>query len=263
MLDPFDLVRKLKKTAAIYDVATPGGPARHTDLTDAVVTLDPENVPELPSTSRNNVRFFGCERVVSSEDVDLIIDFYKDAGASRFFFWLSPNSQLAEIKAWLLDRGLKQWTQTGYPTLLRRADRLDEHSTGLVVRCVDSDEASRYATDISLIYSDLRFDPIFVESCGAPGLHHFLAFDGDRAVSAGMLGIADDVGSLGWMATAEDARGKGGQSALIVERVNRAAELGCRWVVGSTLYALKSSLANMQRKGFEIVYDQEVYGFGI
>ena len=65
------------------------------------------------------------------------------------------------------------------------------------------------------------------------------------------------------MAMAEDARGKGGQSALIVARVNLAVELGCEWVTGPTLYALESSLNNVQRKGFEIVYDREVHGFGI
>jgi len=228
-----------------------------------VVTLDPLNVPEFPSTSRNNVEFFGCEREVSAEDVDRIVDFFRNASVSCFFFWLSPNPQMEDIQRWLVDTGIKRWAGTGYPTLLRAADHLPEHSTELKVRRVSPDEALQYVPDINRIYSDPKFKSAFAESCGAPGLHHFLAFDGDRAVSAGILGVADDLGSLGWMATAEDARGRGGQSALIVARVNHAVDLGCRWVSGATLYALNSSLSNMQRRGFQIVYDKEVFGYGI
>tara|TARA_Y100000588_G_scaffold390265_1_gene495215 strand:+ start:2686 stop:2838 length:153 start_codon:yes stop_codon:yes gene_type:complete len=34
---------------------------------------------------------------------------------------------------------------------------------------------------------------------------------------------------------------------------------GCKWVCSETLYLLKPSLRNLQRNGFEIVYDKEVY----
>ena len=263
MLDPQELTVKLKRAMIVADDAVPNAPARVMDLVDGVVTLDPENVPEFPSTSRNNVHYFGCEQLVSSVDVDRIVEFYNGEGVSRFFIWLSPNGQLEEIRLWLVERGFQRWQGTGYPTLLRSAERLPEHQTDLVIRQVDAEEAAQYTSQIGNIYADPRFKPIFVETCGAPGHHHFLAFAGDQPVSAGLLTIADDLGVLGWMATAEHARGQGGQSALIVDRVNLAEELGCQWVSGSTLYALESSLENMQRKGFEIVFDREVYGFGI
>jgi hypothetical protein len=173
MLHPFELARRLKRTASVYDAAIPGRPPMYTHLTDAVVTVDPTDLADVPSASRNNVTFFGCERVVSVKDLHRVQDFYKDAGVSRYFFCLSPNPQLEEIKGWLVDRGFKRWEVVTYPTLLRSAERLTDHPTDLEIRCVDADEAVRSARDIEKIYSDPRFKSVFAETCGANGLHHF------------------------------------------------------------------------------------------
>ena len=64
------------------------------------------------------------------------------------------------------------------------------------------------------------------------------------------------------MSTLEAHRLRGAQNALIVRRVNDALALGCDLIVSETLYKLKNSLRNFQRKGFEIVYDKEVYTGG-
>ena len=262
MLHPFELSRRFKHQMLRDGPHEPDCPRTILDLVDGIVTIDPDNRPESPSTSRNNVHFFGCEETVSGEDVDRTIALYSDAGIERFFFWLSPNDQSEQIETLLVERGASKWRGTGYPTLLRKAERLADHPTDLVVSQVSAGEVTSFREDISRIYADPRFRPMFVETCGAPDQHHFLGFDGDRPVSAGILRVYDDLGTLGWMATAEAARGRGGQSALIVARVNLAVKLGCEWVSGSTLYVLESSLRNMQRKGFQIVYDRLVYGFG-
>ena len=182
-MTPIELARALKRNMILADSAIPDGPDTYEDVT------------EFPSTSRKNVHFFGCERELSEEDVDRLSAFYRSEGVERFFFWLSPCAQLEEIKGWLTDRGMTAWEGTGYPTLLRRAERLPPHSTELSVRQVDAGEAQKYASEIAKIYSDPRFRPVFVETCGAPGQHHFLGLDGDRAVSAGILHVTDTLGA--------------------------------------------------------------------
>lgn len=60
-------------------------------------------------------------------------------------------------------------------------------------------------------------------------------------------------------ATRESDRRRGAQQALIARRVERAEQLGCSMLVSETLYMLEPSLRNLQRAGFEEVYQKEVY----
>jgi hypothetical protein len=60
-----------------------------------------------------------------------------------------------------------------------------------------------------------------------------------------------------WMVTFDplDVRA----SITIWTRIEKAQELGCTLIVSQTLTMLKDSYANLQRVGFEEVYEQEVY----
>ena len=92
-----------------------------------------------------------------------------------------------------------------------------------------------------------------------PGFEHFLAYENDIPVSAAVLATHGDFAYFGWAATAEEHRGKGGQNVLIRARLNRAAELGCRIACSETLIMLKTSLGNLERNGFKIIYKKQVF----
>ena len=261
MIEPIVMALRLRGIHALLTAADPYRPEVTEKLVDAVVSFDPDSDSEYPSTNRNGVFFLGCNSVVSLSDIDAIISFYRERVIPRYFVWLSPCAQLEELRGWLLDRGFSRFEGTGYPTLGRSAETMSEHETDLEVRRVDREDVQIHRRDIEIIFDDPRFRPYFVESCGAPGLEHFLAFADGKAVSGGILAVDGDAGSLGYMATAEEFRGRGGQSQMIVARVNRAVELGCRWVFSETLTFLKQSLSNLKRAGFEVVYDKEVFEF--
>lgn len=97
-------------------------------------------------------------------------------------------------------------------------------------------------------------------SAGKPGFHHFMAFDGAKPVAVAALAVNEGLGYLGWMSTAEDARRRGAQQALIAARVAKAQALGCDVIVSETLTMLTTSLANLERVGFREVYETEVWG---
>jgi GNAT superfamily N-acetyltransferase len=59
--------------------------------------------------------------------------------------------------------------------------------------------------------------------------------------------------------TAETHRKRGAQQALIAKRVERAEQIGCSILVSETLTMLEHSLRNLQRAGFQEIYDKEVY----
>jgi GNAT superfamily N-acetyltransferase len=69
----------------------------------------------------------------------------------------------------------------------------------------------------------------------------------------------EDIGYLMAAATAEGDRKRGAQQALIAKRIERAEQAGCSIQVSETLYMLEHSYRNLQRAGFEEIYEKEVY----
>jgi GNAT superfamily N-acetyltransferase len=78
------------------------------------------------------------------------------------------------------------------------------------------------------------FPSILRATFGLGGWRHWLAFDGDRPVSGGLLRIAGDTALSAWGATAPSHRGRGLHEALIATRFRAAREAGCRLVTGNS-----------------------------
>jgi hypothetical protein len=100
----------------------------------------------------------------------------------------------------------------------------------------------------------------YLRTLGAPGVHHFMAFEGERPVASAALCAFEELGYLGMALTVEPFRRRGAQSALIAQRIKKTVEVGCKIVVSETLSIAKHSLGNLQKAGFEVAYENEVYG---
>jgi GNAT superfamily N-acetyltransferase len=89
---------------------------------------------------------------------------------------------------------------------------------------------------------------------GERGWSCWLALEGDEAVSAGGLFVAEGAGYLGFAGTLEEHRGKGAQGALLAARAERAAELGCDLLLTETGEQVperpSNSYRNLLRAGF-------------
>ena len=101
--------------------------------------------------------------------------------------------------------------------------------------------------------------PDYLRTAGSEGFFHYMAFDGKRPVAIAALCMFEDIGYLTAAATAESHRRRGAQQALIAKRIERAEALGCAIEVSETLYMLEHSWRNLQRAGFQEVYEKEVY----
>ncbi len=237
----------------------PPGSKIHKIVRNAIVTVDPPSASSpYPSSNGNGVYYFGCGTTVTRADFRKILDVFRQSGVERFFFWLSPNPQEEEIIEWLRGNRLKPFGGTRYPTLIRPVEKVAPFQTHLDVCRVSGHEVENQGDAILRI-----FDPwpctFFFESVDQPGFDHFLAYDVGTPVSAAILAHHGDFAYLGWAGTAEAYRKKGGQNALIRTRLNRAAELGCRVACSETLAMLKTSLGNLERNGFEVVYNKKVF----
>ena len=235
------------------------GEQRCEEIAGAIVTIDPSSGSSpYPSANRNAAHFFGCGSTVSQTDLVKVLDTFKGAQVERFFFWGSPNLQQEEIITWLLDNGFKRFQGTQYPTLIRPVEEVTPHETYLRVERVSRREVESCTDAIAHIYEPWGSE-FFFDSVDQPGFEHFLAYENGTPVSAAVLATHGDFTYLGWAATAEEHRGKGGQNALIRARLNRAAELGRRIACSETLTMLKTSLENLERNGFKTIYKKQVF----
>ena len=174
---------------------------------------------------------------------------------TRFFVWLSPGPDMDKVRDWLAQAGFQprmRWTR--YPTLIRESLAPPPFRSDLIVR-----EAS--ASDLAAAHAavgDVMWDE-YERSFGKDGFTHFMAFDGPRPVAIAALAVFDGLGYLTLATTADSDRKRGAQSALIAARIAKARALGCTAVATETLTMLDHSLRNLERAGFRVAYEKEVY----
>lgn len=99
------------------------------------------------------------------------------------------------------------------------------------------------------------------EFCAAvhrvPGAQDLVAFIDERPVGTGSLTPIRTVAWLGGAATLPEARGRGAQHALLVERLHRAKRMGCT-LAAVTAVPDGVSARNLLRVGFQLLYTQAV-----
>lgn len=258
-MTPYEIANHLKAIKQKELDCSRSGEQRWKEVGNAIVTIDlSSGSSPYPSANGNAAHYFGCGKTVSQADLKKVLDTLKGAQVERFFFWVSPNPQQAEMVTWLLDNSLKPFQGTQYPTLVRSVEEVTPHETHLSVERVSRREVEDCADAIAHIYEPWGCQ-FFFDSVDQPGFDHFLAYENGTPVSAAILVTHEDFAYLGWAGTAEEHRGKGGQNVLIKARLNRAAELGCQTACSETLTMLETSLGNLERNGFETIYKKQVF----
>jgi N-acetylglutamate synthase-like GNAT family acetyltransferase len=258
-MDTIDLSLKMKRLTAWLDTQNQpdglvGRRFHGVPFADAYVTIDPEHQTPYASANLNRVHLCGTEPGMSADGIRRLIDVFADHHVRRFFVWLSPGPDMDMARGWLDQAGFSRVRRTGYPTMCREGHAPAHVETDLDIRQVGPDDiaASRDTLGETLW-------PAYVTSAGRDGFVHYMAFDGRRPVAIAALCMFEDIGYLMAAATAEADRRRGAQQALIATRVAQAERQGCAMLVSETLHMLEHSYRNLQRAGFEEVYDKEVY----
>jgi len=258
-MDEIDLSLKMRRLAAWLDRrCQPDSLIRKQfhgqPFGDCYVTIDPDRQGPFASANLNRVYLCGTEAGMDFDSVARFIDLFANQGVKRFFVWLSPGPNMDVVRRWLEGSGLSRIRRTGYPTLCRSQPSPLQFRTDLEIREVSIDEIEE-ARDVL----GETLWPEYARSAGSDGFFHYMAFDGGRPVAIAALCVFEDLGYLTAAATAESHRKRGAQQALIAKRVERAEQIGCSLQVSETLYMLEHSYRNLQRAGFQEVYEKEVY----
>jgi GNAT superfamily N-acetyltransferase len=210
----------------------------------------------------NRVLGLGLEKPVTQAQLDGIVVRYKGAGVPRFFVPLSPAAEPAEVREWLLARGLRRYNR--WAKLERGVDAIPEVSTDATIEEVGPESASAFARVLRGGF-DLPegFEPWVEAMIGRPGWRHYMAWLGGEPVGTGSLYVKGEWASLGFAATLPSARGRGVQSALIVRRMKDAASMGCRCLSVETAEDNPEkpapSFHNVTRLGFKVGYHRDNY----
>ncbi len=139
-------------------------------------------------------------------------------------------------------------------------DRIDvEDGRTVITRIVSSDEIDLWAATAAAGWADEGEElSEFIRNFGrisanARGAFPYIAEIDGKAAGTGSLLIYDDVALLAGASTLPEFRRRGAQSALLTDRLNFAADLGCRYAMIVAAPGSQSQ-KNAQRNGFQIAY---------
>lgn len=200
----------------------------------------------------------GVKQPATPADVDAAIAFFDEHDRSFVAITVSPAAQPPELADWLTERGLP--VSRKWPKLWRSLAELPAvPPTTLRIESIGRDRAEDFATIVNAAFEfgdDIRAAlPVVV---GRAGWTHYLGFDGDEPVAAGAMYVMGDIAWLGFGATLEAARGRGGQSAIFHRRLSDAQAAGCRLAFTETGPDSEEepnhSYRNMIRLGFQVGY---------
>lgn len=210
----------------------------------------------------NRVLGLGLKEPATEAIMDDIIAHYQGAGVKNFGFQLSPEAQPAELPAWLQARGLAP--RDNWAKVSREPAPPPQIQTALRVEAIGPEHARAFAEVAATAFEmPPFFHPWLETGVGRPGWRHYIGWDGDGAAAIGALFVKDKIGWLGMGATLPSHRGRGGQGAIIAQRIRDAITLGCEWIVTETGEETPEtpnpSFHNMVRTGFRLAYARPNY----
>lgn len=212
----------------------------------------------------NRVIGLGLREPATEAMVDSIVVRYRQAGICNFAVHVSPAAQPSALPGWLATHNLLR--RDNWAKVYRRAESQALIPTDLRIQRIGREQAAAFAEVACAAFGmpdQLR--PWLAQTVGQANWCHYLAFDGDRPVATGALFVRGDAGWLGLGSTLASHRRRGAQGAIMSQRNQDTAELGCCWLVTETGEDLPEhpnpSFHNMLRTGFELAYQRPNFIF--
>ena len=155
---------------------------------------------------------------------------------------------------WAAASGLERYR--AWVSFRHGGTRPEPRPTTLTVRRIGPEDGADFGRIVAPCFD---LGPLGAEllaaTVGRPGWHHYMSFDGDRPAGTGVLFVKDGVGICDWGSTHRDFRGRGGQGAVLRQRVCDALDMGCSDLFTETGEAVpgdpQHSYNNILRAGFE------------
>jgi hypothetical protein len=210
--------------------------------------------PLLPVLMMNRVIGLGVSEAATESHLDEIAERF---GGREHMISLAPGAEPPDLADRLRARGYLP----GYAWVKFRRSAIEPPAvaTDLRIELVGPGQAEAFARVVVEGYGmpPSGVDPLLAV-VGKPGWACYVAFAGAEPASAGLVHAGPGGAWLGGAVTLPGFRRRGGQGAILVERIRYAAAQGCRRVVTETGEIAPgrpdSSYRNILRFGFEAAY---------
>jgi hypothetical protein len=188
-----------------------------------------------------------------------------ETGVNRGFSQFPPHPSADEAERQARASGLvpgrRNWIK-----LWRGDEAIEPPAADLRIEPVEPAQAELWAAiTVRAFAMPEAVIPWFACLPRSAGWRTYLSFDGDAPVGGGAIYLcADRTAWLGMGGTLAEARGRGGQSAVLARRIGDALATGVRWMISETGAPVRgeaqTSFKNMQRLGFRAVYERANWG---
>ncbi len=215
-----------------------------------------------PGIVLNRASGLGVSSAVTPQQIEAVVDFYRQAGIRRFFLQDHPRATPAERNTWLAQAGLEK--QRPWMKFRHSLDTLPPPSPHLAVEPVDAQRA-RECANIIVHGFDLQTNTaeLLVRMMQRPNWQPVMVCIDGKVAGVACLYIRHGTGWCDWAATHPDYRARGVQSALLAERLRGAKIAGCHAVFATTGAAVpgdsQHSYNNLLRAGFREDYLADNY----
>jgi hypothetical protein len=190
-------------------------------------------IPELDWSFFNRIIGLGIEAAATESILDSAIACLQDAGCYHYMALVSPLARSTHLPEWLGLRGFIR--EHNWAKMVRGNEPIPTAATDLRVEPIGKVQADAYAEVVQTAFKMPReLRPLINGNVGKPGWRHYLAYDGERPVSAAAIFIKGEIGWLGFGCTLESHRKRGGQAALLARRIQDGLAFGCKWFVTET-----------------------------
>ncbi|WP_256069843.1 MULTISPECIES: GNAT family N-acetyltransferase [unclassified Streptomyces] len=210
----------------------------------------------------------GFDEPVTADLIEEVCAFYRAQETPSAVLQLAPSvlpENWAEICAKAGLSAGSTWLKLAGETdvVVRHASASQRPPTGLRVAAVENGQAGMWGSVMLRAFGmpEGSLAEMAGAAVGRPGWHSFATWDGSDLVGGGAMHVHQDTAQFFSGATLPQARGRGGQSALLAARARAAQAAGCGWLIAETRAGApgsrNSSLHNTLRLGFRVLYERQ------
>jgi len=207
---------------------------------------------------------FGFGTPVTAELVEEVCEFYRAQQSPIATLQLAPSVLPEDWPEICAKAGLTAgptWVKLAAETdvVVRRAAEPGRPPARLRVAPVEPEQVDAWAAVLLGAFGMVDGNIVEMAASAArrPAWRTFAAWDGTELVGGGSMHVHQGTAKLFSAGTLPHAQGRGGQSALIVARARAAQAAGCEWLVAETPSGHNSSLSNVLRLGFRVLYERQ------
>jgi len=218
--------------------------------------------PQLDLLLFNRVIGLGVRVPANESTIKTLASRYRQSGVKNHGIHVSPYSQPESMTSLIESTGLAK--RDSWVKMYRDASPIDLVPTDLRLEKLVGNRADLFGETAcaGFGFPSARKDILSV-SVGRPGWMHYIAWNDDEPAAAAALYVSGKVGWLGIAATVPKFRKRGGQGALMSQRLRDGISAGCEWFVTETGAETPAkpnpSYRNMIRTGFQLAYERPNY----